>query len=925
MTTNKTDRSFKTLINRRTTDQDKNYYEEFSDRTINIHASEVWADTIDPDPVVAVAAGIAVEEYLELTEDLTVPNQHAWNDGGLKNWISDKYGSNYGIHLLDDDDNEIFPTDDSGWFFDYQTGILTFDGDNSSHLKPYQITGYRYIGSFSEAQHSYYKFPFELPEGTGTGGFPTERAIEADVISIPPRATTKIPFKAKKPYKNISVFINGVLIPLAAGMLPFDQESETRDITSDKTILFHLSADGKIHSREIEILTKWDVEYTPFTSVARTYIVVAGNPNDVTITIKSMAGMPKASFGSALTGQLILNPGGQNEETVTYTANNVQINHYNLNDRQDYDFTITLDTPMASKHFADEPVVFIPYIIPSTVIQIGYGPIPVSMAFHQADKSLYIGSLGDGLLRLDQTGEWIQIPYDTVGLRDGVWEGPHPDDLISIIGLFTVKTQVLFGYEGGSRIVCICDNSIISPGAPKNDGVYSMDILSRSRYDSTGLPLTLTDIGGTDYYRWDTRPTAISRSSGFEVEVGRPFMIGFNDGMYAGHLPNGTEWAAGEFGDPAVGRTTWVDVSGNLPAGNARKIHSIATTPDYPNLVVIGTEDGLYITIDMDIITGYTAGQSAPVIWNKLTPPHGIIDSPCYMVHFDAFSNYVFNEKYLSFDNTLPTLTFWHAFALTAQVTLAPDFLTNPIYAFGYTLKLEILDDGNVVQHTDILSFTDEEVYLSKLIEKINEDTTKFDAYNSLAQAGLSVEPRLVIRIAYDYFDNHVPVLGNDEIYDYKIKLTFTGSSVVIYNGTGNIGTSLVKSDVGTQIVQDIFSMGAFDPSIAMKYADFIGADTFALSIANHPAGLYLVKNFADMIEYTELEYTGCTMFWRNDGDTLDPAWNLYVVNPLTNALPIKVIAEIETGAISMGVEELSPLTGDETHSFYVEIVVGGP
>lgn len=152
MSTTKTDRAFKTLINKRTTDEDKRSFEEFGDNTINVSADELWVDGISSTPATAVSDGIATQETLfTLTEDTSVSNQQAYYaySGGsrVKDWISDKYGSDYTVHLYDNDDNEIFPTDASDWFFDYQTGILTFSGDTSVHSKPYKISGYRYIGT----------------------------------------------------------------------------------------------------------------------------------------------------------------------------------------------------------------------------------------------------------------------------------------------------------------------------------------------------------------------------------------------------------------------------------------------------------------------------------------------------------------------------------------------------------------------------------------------------------------------------------------------------------------------------------------------------------------------------------------------------------------------------------------------------------
>jgi len=151
---NKLDWVFKTLLQKRYTDPDgKYYYNEFGDNTLNIHMEEVWSDPIES-PTISVEKGIAKSYNLfALTEDITVPDHKCYYAADpetgerLKDWISDKYGQDYTIHLYDNNNNEIFPTDECDWFFDYQTGILTFGGSVSGFARPFKVSGYRYIGS----------------------------------------------------------------------------------------------------------------------------------------------------------------------------------------------------------------------------------------------------------------------------------------------------------------------------------------------------------------------------------------------------------------------------------------------------------------------------------------------------------------------------------------------------------------------------------------------------------------------------------------------------------------------------------------------------------------------------------------------------------------------------------------------------------
>lgn len=160
--------SFKKLINRRVTDDNKAYYEEFGDSTLDISIGDIFGEQIPfDDPSLGISNGV-VQQYTEflLKEDITVSNNQSYfactdpsqpfdlsksddpTNPRLKNWISDKYGNSYRAKLLDNNNNEIFPTDSSEWFFDYKTGIVIFNGNvnNTFYPKPFKITGYRYIG-----------------------------------------------------------------------------------------------------------------------------------------------------------------------------------------------------------------------------------------------------------------------------------------------------------------------------------------------------------------------------------------------------------------------------------------------------------------------------------------------------------------------------------------------------------------------------------------------------------------------------------------------------------------------------------------------------------------------------------------------------------------------------------------------------------
>lgn len=165
---NKTDRAFKTLINKRTTDSDlKFYFNEFGDYTLDINAQEIKTDVIPSTPPSSDTSVVKIYTLFTLTQDITVDNAQAWyasfSGARLKDWISDKYNGTgvfpgYSIKIFDSSNREITVTDQSGWFFDYPTGILTFNGANLDPAtdgtprtvlgdSPFKITGYRYIGS----------------------------------------------------------------------------------------------------------------------------------------------------------------------------------------------------------------------------------------------------------------------------------------------------------------------------------------------------------------------------------------------------------------------------------------------------------------------------------------------------------------------------------------------------------------------------------------------------------------------------------------------------------------------------------------------------------------------------------------------------------------------------------------------------------
>jgi len=101
---------------------------------------------------------------VECTEDLTAPDNQTWKTN-ITNWVPTQFGDNYLIQVYIANSGVTNPqtsgvklfqagsgTDDT-WFFDYQSGVLNFNGTNvpsqiASPItgKSVYIVGYRYVG-----------------------------------------------------------------------------------------------------------------------------------------------------------------------------------------------------------------------------------------------------------------------------------------------------------------------------------------------------------------------------------------------------------------------------------------------------------------------------------------------------------------------------------------------------------------------------------------------------------------------------------------------------------------------------------------------------------------------------------------------------------------------------------------------------------
>jgi len=149
-----TDFTFKKILNKRVTSSTKRSYEEIGDRTLNVHADDIWSEAIPSTPPVSTTSVVEVQTLLTLTKDTTVSGSQAWyaadlSGNRLKDWISDKFDgdptSSYTIKLYDESDNLIPATDSTNWIFDYSTGILLLQNTHPT-ATGFKISGYRYVG-----------------------------------------------------------------------------------------------------------------------------------------------------------------------------------------------------------------------------------------------------------------------------------------------------------------------------------------------------------------------------------------------------------------------------------------------------------------------------------------------------------------------------------------------------------------------------------------------------------------------------------------------------------------------------------------------------------------------------------------------------------------------------------------------------------
>jgi len=140
-----------------------------------MRGDKVWQESGDIPGVKPAATSSIVQIYqdaaggsatVECTEDLTAPDNQTWKTN-LTDWIPTEFGSTYLVKVYVDSTGAAAPQstgtqlfqsgsgNEDGWFFDYQAGVLNFNGENiPSQIdtgvtgKSIYIVGARYVGPF---------------------------------------------------------------------------------------------------------------------------------------------------------------------------------------------------------------------------------------------------------------------------------------------------------------------------------------------------------------------------------------------------------------------------------------------------------------------------------------------------------------------------------------------------------------------------------------------------------------------------------------------------------------------------------------------------------------------------------------------------------------------------------------------------------
>jgi len=171
--TQKTDYLFKKLgfgITKTDTNSNKAAANESIASPLLLRGDKVWQQassipSTKPSSTTGVTTVYTGGTTVECTADITASTNRTWKTG-LTDWIPPEFGSTYLVNVYvhdssdasnaEDISNKVFITgsgNDDEWFFDYQSGVLHFIGDNLPNGvdfsgKSVYVAGARYTGAF---------------------------------------------------------------------------------------------------------------------------------------------------------------------------------------------------------------------------------------------------------------------------------------------------------------------------------------------------------------------------------------------------------------------------------------------------------------------------------------------------------------------------------------------------------------------------------------------------------------------------------------------------------------------------------------------------------------------------------------------------------------------------------------------------------
>jgi hypothetical protein len=155
---------------------------------------------------------------VECSEDLTSPDNQTWLTN-LTNWIPTQFGDNYliqvyaanvGVNNPQTVGTKLFQSgsgNDDTWFFDYQAGVLNFNGANIPSVitggvtgKSIYIVGYRYVGVVG------------LSGGAATGTSISNGSSNVNVVSSGGNVTVGVGGTGNVAvFANTGTYVNGVV------------------------------------------------------------------------------------------------------------------------------------------------------------------------------------------------------------------------------------------------------------------------------------------------------------------------------------------------------------------------------------------------------------------------------------------------------------------------------------------------------------------------------------------------------------------------------------------------------------------------------------------------------------------------------------------------------------------------------------------